>query len=217
MIGELGAYDAADALLDDLSTRVYELVTGLDAHGAAATGLAQGAGPHIAVNNSIFKDNRIPPRGFTNAAYDAAGAPIVGHSYPDGQYWDDFTVPIPADTTRLVASLLYQAADRSIIEDLLALNTSDTWGTDLHTAWLATGKAPPETMASAELLIDLPPTATTLRINAGGLAYTDTQLRSWIADRWFIGGKTASTAADIVYNDHEEEELSRPHVGSPVT
>ena len=31
LIGEIGAYDAADAVLDETSTRVYELVTGLDA------------------------------------------------------------------------------------------------------------------------------------------------------------------------------------------
>jgi hypothetical protein len=39
-------------------------------------------------------DNRIPPRGFTNAAYDAFDGEPVGQAYPDGQYWDEVTYPV---------------------------------------------------------------------------------------------------------------------------
>ena len=35
---------------------------------AAATGLPEGVNLHLALANKKYKDNRIPPRGFTNAA-----------------------------------------------------------------------------------------------------------------------------------------------------
>ena len=45
---------------------------------------------HFVLNNKVFKDNRIPPRGFTNAAYaEFGGGPTSDYSYADGQYWDE--------------------------------------------------------------------------------------------------------------------------------
>ena len=45
------------------------------------------------LNNVVVKDNRIPPRGFTNAAFEAFDGAPVGATYADGQYWDDVTLP----------------------------------------------------------------------------------------------------------------------------
>ena len=59
---------------------------------------ARAGGPsfHLALNNVRVKDNRIPPRGFTNAAFAAFDGEPVGATYADGQYWDDVTYPVGA-------------------------------------------------------------------------------------------------------------------------
>ncbi|RME38900.1 MAG: hypothetical protein D6788_06505, partial [Planctomycetota bacterium] len=60
-----GAYDAVTATLTEANTKVYEAILGLDAAMAQATGLPEGPSFHFALNNKYFKDNRIPPQGFT--------------------------------------------------------------------------------------------------------------------------------------------------------
>ena len=52
---------------DDLV--VYEVKQGLTPELAAGTGLEAGPSFHFALNNTILLDNRIPPRGFTRAAF----------------------------------------------------------------------------------------------------------------------------------------------------
>lgn len=60
----------------------------------------EGPSFHFVLNNKIFFDNRIPPRGFTNAAFQEIQSPPVGYSYADGQYWDDtqYILPTAADS-----------------------------------------------------------------------------------------------------------------------
>jgi Xaa-Pro aminopeptidase len=56
---------------------VYEIKQGLTPELAAALGKDPGESFHFVLNNTTVKDNRIPPRGFTNAAYaDFGGARI---------------------------------------------------------------------------------------------------------------------------------------------
>src|SRR5262249_25763075 len=96
LIAERGAYDAATANLATSDTKVYEAQTGPDPTVASMAGLPAGLGFHFAVNNQRLKDNRIPPRGFTNAGFASVLAAPVGASYADGQYWDDTSFAIPA-------------------------------------------------------------------------------------------------------------------------
>lgn len=153
LLAEHGAYDPSTALLDEVSTRVYEMRVGLSAGASAATGLPQGATGHMALADTIVKDTRIPPRGFANAAYEAAGAPVVGHAYADGQYWDDQLFPIPAGAVTAEAVFNYQVVTREYVEHLQDGNVTDHWGDTLYGLWLASGKATPRPMASATLAL----------------------------------------------------------------
>src|SRR5690606_3162825 len=100
LLREYGAYDPASAELDETATTVYEMAVGLSPAAAAATGNTPGRTTHMALADTIVKDSRIPPRGFRNAEYAAAGAPVVAHAYADGEYWDDtpFWIPPAAAT-----------------------------------------------------------------------------------------------------------------------
>lgn len=154
VVGEHGHYDTAEATLDEASTTVYEMKVGLSADAAAATGLPAGPTGHMALADTIQKDNRIPPRGFTNAAFEAGGAPVVGATYADGQHWSELRFPLPAGATRAEATLYYQSLPRYYIEELREGNTTDDWGEILHDLWVETGRGAPIEMATRELSLD---------------------------------------------------------------
>ena len=154
LVGEHGHYDTAEATLDEATTTVYEMRVGLSADAAAATGLPAGPTGHMALADTIEKDNRIPPRGFTNAAFEAGGAPVVGATYADGQHWSELRFPLPAGATRAEAALYYQSLPRYYIEELREGNTTDDWGEILHDLWVETGRGAPIEMAVRELSLD---------------------------------------------------------------
>jgi hypothetical protein len=151
---ERGHYDAAEATLDEASTTVYEMRVGLSPDAADATGHPAGETTHMALADTIVKDTRIPPRGFANAAFDAAGAPAVGISYADGQYWHETRVAWPAQTARIEATLYYQSLPRAYIEHLRDGNVTDTWGQTLHQLWTQTGRGAPIPMVEHTLVFD---------------------------------------------------------------
>jgi hypothetical protein len=145
-----GHYDEQQAELDESSTRVYEMVVGLSEPAAQQTGLPAGPTGHMSLADTIVKDNRIPPRGFQNAAYEAGGAPVVAHSYADGQYWDEAWFTIPPGAASVSVQVEYQNTPKHYIEELRANNVTDNWGRILHDLWLRTGRGAPITMASAD-------------------------------------------------------------------
>ena len=146
-----GDYDPATAELDEGSTVVYEMAVGLSAGAAALTGHDPGRTTHMALADTLVKDTRIPPRGFANAAFAAAGAPAVGRSYADGQYWDDARFWLPPGAARVQVAVHYQTATRHYIEALREGNQTDHWGETLYTLWQQSGRSPPVTMADAAL------------------------------------------------------------------
>ncbi len=148
---EHGGYNEATATLDEASTTVYEMLVGLSAEAAGVTGHPAGQTSHMALADTIVKDTRIPPRGFANASFNAAGAPAVGMAYADGQYWHERSASLPVGTDRVVATLYYQSLPRSYIEHLREANTTDQWGETLHTLWQQTGRGAPIRMAQASL------------------------------------------------------------------
>jgi len=110
------------------------------------------------LNNKIFKDNRIPPRGFTNAAYaDFAGAP-VGHTYADGQYWDDTYYAVPPQAASAVVTLYYQSTSKEFVEFLRDENTTNSKGQEIYDLWANNDRCPPEIMAT--LTVALTPETT---------------------------------------------------------
>jgi hypothetical protein len=148
-----GAYDDATAtLLPDSQLVVYETRHGV--HG-------QGPTFHLVLNDRIFFDNRIPPRGFEP---DADTMPIgaVYPVQPDGSlaHWADeqYTIPIPSGIqgpVNVTAMLRYQTASREYIEFLRDENTSGpdpkdrnypaapSRGQKMHDLWSEYGKSAP--------------------------------------------------------------------------
>ncbi|MEP0847055.1 MAG: hypothetical protein HRF50_09575 [Phycisphaerae bacterium] len=151
LLREYGAYDANEAVLDEVSTRVYEMHVGLSEDAAAATGLPPGRTTHMALADEIVKDNRIPPRGFENASFEAGGAPVVAAAYADGQYWSDTFFAIPAGAERAEVEVYYQNLPRDYIEHLRDANGTDDWGQTLYGLWVSTGKGAPIRMVSGTL------------------------------------------------------------------
>lgn len=155
LVGEHGHYDAATAELDEATTTVYEMRVGLSADAAEVTGLPAGPTGHMALADTIEKDNRIPPRGFANATFEAGGAPVVGATYADGQYWSDRRFALPATAVRAVVALYYQSLPRYYIEELREGNVTDDWGEILHDLWVTTGRGAPIEMATGALPLDV--------------------------------------------------------------
>ena len=176
VIAERGAYDLLTAELEQTNTTVFEMLIGLSDGAAALTGLPAGLTPHMSLANTIVKDNRIPPRGFSNAAYAAAGAPAVGAVYTDGQYWADVPFGVPPGSARVEARLLYQNTPKEYILHLRDHNHTDNWGTILYQAWTATGRGAPIEMAAA--MTDLLPAGCNIAdvASLGGQAAPDGML-----------------------------------------
>lgn len=155
LLREHGHYDIETAELDEASTEVHEMVIGLSPEAAQATGQPPGPTTHMSLADTIVKDNRIPPRGFSNAMYEAGGAPAVDANFADGQYWADNYFAIPAGATRVEATAYYQIVTRHYIESLRDGNHTNSWGEILHDLWVSTNKAAPTAMHAVAL--DLTP------------------------------------------------------------
>ncbi|MBL8745623.1 MAG: hypothetical protein JNK58_04610 [Phycisphaerae bacterium] len=178
-IGEHGAYNPVTAELSESDTKVYEQKLGVDAAMGALVNLPAGESFHLAFVNKVFKDNRIPPRGFTNAAYNAVQAGYVGYSYADGQYWDDTAYCIPTGATHAEVTVYYQTSSKEYIEFLRDSISPDPRGTDLYDAWVAVGKSAPVAMDHA--MISLSPYAKGDVNNDGMTTFGDitTVLANW--------------------------------------
>lgn len=149
LVREHGAYDADTATLTTGDTKVYEAKLGIDAAVAAATGLPEGESFHFALNNVWLLDNRIPPRGFTNAGFASVQAAPVNYSYADGQYWDDTAYAIPAGATQVEVALYFQTTTKEYIEFLRDTNTTNQAGQVAYDQWVLTGKSEPVQMDHA--------------------------------------------------------------------
>lgn len=115
---------------------------------------------HFALNNYVAADNRIPPYGMR---YDEAlrrntlpvptsqfGNPGVGGVY---QHYDQLTLNPPTDAVYATIDLLYQGTSWEYIQFLQLANNHEnvflsTEGNNLLEAWLNTGMAKPQLMAS---------------------------------------------------------------------
>ncbi len=147
LIYESGHYDpqTGDLTLDS-AIKVYEAKLGVTPELAARLNLPPGESFHFVLNNVYLKDNRIPPRGYTQAAFDRPGLRPVGASYEDGQYWDETTYTVPEETDYVIATLYYQTSSKEYI-DFLRNNGGDD-GNTLGQLWDSL-KSPPEVMVVA--------------------------------------------------------------------
>jgi hypothetical protein len=133
--GEYGFGPGGTANLNTSDTKVYEVKHGLDATMAGLTGNPQGESFHFVLNNTVVKDNRIPPIGFTNAAFEAIQAEPVDYAYADGQHWDETDFAIPVDAARAVVTLYYQTTSKEYIEFLRDENVTDNRGQIAYNMW----------------------------------------------------------------------------------
>lgn len=116
---------------------------------------------HFVLNNTVVKDNRIPPYGMTyEEARKRNALPVPASQYgnPTGtgayQYWDSLTLIPPANAAYAEIRLLYQPTSWEYVQFLyLANNRQNVFlaneGVNLLNAWLATGMAEPYPIASA--------------------------------------------------------------------
>lgn len=107
-------------LINDPYLKSYEIKLGLTNAHAQNIGRPEiaGEGFHFILNNKVFQDNRIPPRGFTNAAYATRDMQPVGATYADGQYWDTTYYPLHPDADFISVRLMYQTATSEYLDFL---------------------------------------------------------------------------------------------------
>jgi hypothetical protein len=150
LVYESGAYDGDTAVLShDADAKIYEIKPGISEEIAPVVNLPAGPSFHFVLNNMVYSDNRIPPRGFTNAAFEAVQSPPVNYSYADGQYWDTTIYNLPGSTASVEAKLYYQTTSKEYIEFLRDENYTDQWGQTMYDLWAANGMSKPELMTSA--------------------------------------------------------------------
>ncbi|NNE47141.1 MAG: T9SS type A sorting domain-containing protein [Rhodothermales bacterium] len=162
---ESGHYDDATAVLTlDDDIKVYEIKPGISTSLSPTVSLPAGPSFHFVLNDTIYSDNRIPPRGFTNAAFETIQSPPVAYSYADGQFWDDTVYELPATAAQVTATLYYQTLSKEYVEFLRDENVTDDWGDTLYDLWAAHGKSSPVAMATdTELTSGLPVELTEFR------------------------------------------------------
>jgi hypothetical protein len=145
---ESGRYVFATAdLLADPQLKVWETLHGLTGPWAAALGLPAGESFHLVLNDTVVKDNRIPPRGFTNAAFAVFGGAPVGAAYADGQHWDDTTYPVGAGVVAADVVLYYQTTSKEYVEFLRDENTTNAAGPILFDLWDQIDRSTPVELA----------------------------------------------------------------------
>lgn len=155
LIYESGAYDSLTGdLSHDLDVKIYEIKPGISNELSPIVNLPAGPSFHFVLNDSIYKDNRIPPRGFTNVGFEAIQSPPVGYSYADGQYWDDTQYPVPGAAAKAVATLYYQTTSREYVEFLRDENNTNDWGNTFYGLWANNGKSRPVPMVVDSLLLE---------------------------------------------------------------
>ncbi|MGE3106825.1 MAG: hypothetical protein AB7G11_13850 [Phycisphaerales bacterium] len=158
IIAERGHYNGATADLTAGDTKVYERVHGIDSTIAALTGLPPGPSFHLAANNVVYFDNRIPPMGFNNGLANMTQSGHVGYTYADGQYWDDTGYVIPNGARRADVTVYYQTTSKGYIEFLRdnANSGMENPGQVAYDLWEQFGKSAPVAMDSDSIALGCP-------------------------------------------------------------
>lgn len=127
--------------------KVWEAVHGISPSWALLLGRTPGPSSHLTLNNWRISDNRIPPRGFSVAAFEAFDGQPIPATYADGQYWDDVSYPVGVSAVRAEVVLYYQTTTREYVEFLRDENTTNTAGQTLFDLYDQHSDSPPVEMA----------------------------------------------------------------------
>lgn len=119
LIYESGAYNAQTGVLTlDPAIKIYEAKLGISPALASQLKFPAGESFFFSLNNTWIKDNRIPPRGYNQAAFDQDGLRPVGAVYLDGAYSDTTEYSVPSQAVKVIAFLYYQTASKEYIDFL---------------------------------------------------------------------------------------------------
>jgi len=148
LIAERGTYDFETLTLHADDTVVFEASIGIDETLASQLGTEAGKTFNFILANTILKDNRIPPRGFSNQKAVQNQTAPVGATYANGQHWHDRFDSIPAGAATAVITLYHQTTTREYIEFLRDENSTDGRGDVAYDMWMAHGGWAPTPMKS---------------------------------------------------------------------
>jgi hypothetical protein len=154
LVFESGEYNFDTAeLIPDAQAKVYEVHPGLSSSLAGILGLPAGKSFHFVLCDTIYLDNRIPPRGFTNADFETIQSPPIEYAYADGQHWDDTQYNLPVEAESVLVTLYYQTTTKEFVEFLRDENTTTSDGQDMYNSWATHGKSAPEVMAQVSATV----------------------------------------------------------------
>jgi glucose/arabinose dehydrogenase len=144
-------YDPLSGMLTvDPDCIVFEIQQAISPSMSSVLNSTIPAGPsfHFVLNNSVFKDNRIPPKGFNAAAFSRPGLMPMENGQPStiyvpGQNYFEKTYTLPVAAVRVQAFLYYQTASKEYIDFLAAKGGVDA--RTLSLLW-TTDKSQPELM-----------------------------------------------------------------------
>jgi subtilisin-like proprotein convertase family protein len=162
----------------DLHLGVFDALTEAPANAPAIYETKQGVaamnapGHRLAINDTIYFDSRIPPKGMVVTATTAP----VGKTFAEVSpgvlaNWDDLTITATvgcdlAKDARVHASLLYQSVTKAYVDALVAENGADPRGERLRLAFENADPGPFE-MASADLLLPIDGASSACGVDAG--------------------------------------------------
>jgi hypothetical protein len=190
---------------------------------AECAGCASADTFHFVLNNTVTKDNRIPPYGFSyEEARKRNALPVPADQYrnDDGtyRYYDELTLNPPSEAAYARIRLLYQPTSWEYVQFLYLANRKTnaflaSEGDNLLNTWLATGMAEPFVMAEATWGSAPPPACQTpgapqnLSAKAGKKSIT----LSWSP------GSPAPTVGYRVYYDQSGKLQLRSEVSAATT
>lgn len=179
---------------------------------------------HFVLNNTVIKDNRIPPYGFVYEEArkrNALPVPATQYGSPAGTgaylHYDDFALNPPANGAYASIRLMYQSTSWEYVQFLKLANTKANAflaneGDNLLTTWRATGMAEPYVMATAswgtppEPTCHAPGTPVELEATAGKRAIT----LGWLA------ATPVPSGGYRIYYDQSGKRVFRAGVGTGV-
>ncbi len=140
-----GKYDSANHdLQNDSQLKVYQTKPGISHTLADSFGVNAGVSFVVPLNDTVYFDNRIPPRGFQLSSFTEHQAQPVGYFYADGQYWDETEYLLPAGVDSVEVIAWYQVASKEFIEFARNENRNNpydwnSWGEKVYQDWLEFG------------------------------------------------------------------------------
>jgi len=156
MVYESGHYDDATGVLShDEDAKIYHIEPGISTRLSTIIGMPAGPSFYFPLSDTVYSDNRIPPRGFTNAGFVTAQSPVVDYTYEDGQHWDDTQYLLPPTARSVEVTYYYQTTSKEYVEFLRDNNHTNTLGQEVYDAWANNGRSTPVIVAQQSALLDV--------------------------------------------------------------